>query len=167
MLMFAVLARERRRLFSLLLLTFLLCAVTAHGSPASAASLNVKIRQLNPNGTVQQVTCVPKTKCLLPIDIQTGSTKESVTVHVLYVPGNVLFEFETPKGFFYAGDTTPADKQNVVYEPRWHGVKPQTTPTTTNVTLFLPLVPHVEVAPILNAVKQRVADVEIITEQGP
>jgi len=141
--------------------------VSLHSEAAFSASLTVKIRQLNPDGAVQQVTCAPKTKCLLPIDIQTGATKETLTVHVLFVPGNVLFEFETPKGFFYAGDTTPADSHNILYEPRWHGVKPQKTPSTTNVTLFLPLVPHAEMAPILNAVKQRVGDLEIITEQAP
>ena len=110
MLMFAILARERARLLRFLLLPFLFCFLTSHASAASAASLNVKVRQVNPDGAVQQVTCTDKEfKCLLPIDIQTGATKETLTVHVLDVPGNVLFEFETPKGYLYAGEKTPAD----------------------------------------------------------
>jgi len=167
MLMFAVLARERARLFRLLLLPFLFCVVTAHGSAASAASLNVKIRQLNPDSGIQQVTCTDNTKCLLPLDIQTGATKETLTVHVMFVPGNVLFEFETPKGYLYAGDKNPSDPQYAAYETIWTRGKAQSATSVSPVTLFLPLVQQAAVAPILSAVQQPVADLEITTEATP
>jgi|SRR6185437_2467384 len=167
MLMFVVLARERGCLFRPLLLPFLFCFVMAHGSAASAASLNVKIRQVNPDSAIQQVTCAPNTKCLLPIDIKTGATKQTLTVHVLYVPGNVLFEFETPKGYLYAGDKNPADAEHAAYETIWTRGKAQSTASISPVTLFLPPVPHAEVAPMLSAVQQSVADLEITTVQAP
>lgn len=167
MLMFAVLARERGRLFRLLLLPFLFCFATAHISVASAASLNVKIRQLDPAGAVQQVTCAPNKKCVLPIDIQTGATKETLTVHVFFVPGNVLVEFQTPEGFLYAGDKNPADKQHSPYETIWHNASARNKPTTYHITLFTPFAPRAEGAPIINAVKQSVADLEITMEEAP
>lgn len=102
----------------------------------------------------------------MPIDIQTGPIKETLTVHVLFVPGNALFEFETPKGFLYAGDKTPADKRTAIYRTIWYEDKAKNTPST-NVTLFLPLVPHAEVAPMLNTVQTPVADLEITTEAAP
>jgi hypothetical protein len=127
----------------------------------------VKIRQVNPDSAIQQVTCTDNTNCLLPIDIQTGTTKETLTVHVLFVPGNVLFEFETPKGYLYAGDKNPADAEHAAYETIWTRAKAQSTASIAPVTLFLPLVPHAEVAPMLSAVQQSVADLEITTEQAP
>jgi hypothetical protein len=167
MLMFAVLARERGRLFRLLLLPFLFCFVTAHGSVASAASLNVKIRQLNPAGEAHQVTCVERKKCVLPIDIQTGTTKETLTVDISFVPGNVLFKFQTPKGYLYAGAKNPADKEHAIYETIWTGGKARSTPSISEVSLFLPVVPNAMLAPISNTVQQPVADLEITTEETP
>lgn len=167
MLMFAVLARERGRLLRLLLLPFLLWSVMVHGSAASAASLNVKIRQVNPDSEIQQVTCTDNTKCVLPIDIQTGATKETLTVHVMFVPGNVLFKFETPKGYLYAGEKNPADAEHAAYETIWTRGKAQSATTISPVTLFLPLVAEAMMAPILSAVQQPVADLEITTEQQP
>ena len=165
--MFAVLARERGRLFGLLLLPFLFCFVTSHINAAHAASLNVKIRQVNPDGATQQIICTDNTKCVLPLDIQTGATKETLTVHVLFVPGNVLFEFETPKGYLYAGEKTPADPQDVRYETIWTRGKAQSAKSITPVTLFLPLVQQAAVAPILSTVQRPVADLEITTEAAP
>jgi hypothetical protein len=144
--------------------------VSLHSEAAFAASLNVKIRQLNPDGTVQQVTCTPTAKCLLPIDIQTKQGKKvTLTVHILFVPGgNALFKFETPDGYFYAGDKNPADKQNAIYEANWHGAAVKPAPSTTDVTLFLPLTLHAEVGPTLRtSVEQPAADLEITTEQLP
>lgn len=155
--------RKSRRL----LLLFLFCLVSAHANAASTASLNVKIRQIGPANAVQQVTCTANMKCVLPIDIQTGATKETLTVHVLFVPGNVLFEFETPKGYLYAGEKNPADKQHPVYETLWTRGKAQSKSIVSSVTLFQPLVPHAEMAPILSAVKEPVADLEITTKQAP
>ena len=160
-------ARNRVRISRLLLLSILLLIALHSQSAFFSASLTVKIRQVNPDSAIQQVTCTNNTKCLLPIDIQTGATKQTLIVHVLFVPGNVLFEFETPKGYLYAGDKTPADKQHAVYETIWTRGKAQSKTTISPVTLFLPLVPHAEVAPMLSAGQQPVADLEITTEQAP
>lgn len=166
MLMFAVLARGR--LFRLLLSAFLFCFATVHGGAASAASLNVKVRQVNPDSAIQQVTCTDKEfKCLLPLDIQTGATKETLTVHVLFVPGNALFEFESPKGYLYAGDRPQADKDYPVYETIWHKAPVRNKPSTHDVTLFLPLVPRAGGVPILTAAQQPVADLAITMEEAP
>ena len=174
MLMFAVLARERARLFRFLLLPFLLCVVTAHGSAASAASLTVKIRQLNAAGEVQQVTCAEKTKCVLPIDVQTKQgKKETLTALILFAPGVALFQFQTPDGFLYAWDKK-ADN-DAVYETIWHEAAPAGKPSTGDVTLFLPAVPIAVEAPILNVAREAalkathpaVADLEIAVEAAP
>ena len=159
-------ARGRGRNTGFLLLSglfFLL--VSLHSEAAFSASLTVKIRQVNPDSAIQEVNCAERAKCVLPIDIQTGTTKQTLTVHVHFVP--VLFEFETPKGFLYAGDKSPADKQNAVYQTIWTKGKAQSKSTISPVTLFLPLVPHAEVAPMLSAVQQPVADLEITTVQAP
>lgn len=168
MLMFAVLARERARLFRLLLLPFLFCYLTAHGSAASAASLNVKVKQLNPTSEAQQVTCVLDAKCLLPIDIQTGSTKETLTVEASFMAGGVQFKFQTPKGYLYAGLTPQADPQYPLYETIWHTAAGEAgTPSTTDITLFLPVVAFPVIAQATTSVEQSVAEIEITTEQQP
>jgi hypothetical protein len=159
-------ARNRGRKSRLLLLPLLLL-VSLHSQTAFSASLSVKIRQVNPDSEIQQVTCTDNTKCVLPIDIQTGATKETLTVHVLFVPGNVLFEFETPKGYLYAGEKNPADAEHAAYETIWTGGKAQSTASISPVTLFLPLVAQAAVAPILSTVEQPVADLEITTEAAP
>jgi hypothetical protein len=168
MLMFAVLARERSRRFRLLLLPFLFCFASAHSSAASAASLTVKIRQVNPDGAVQQATCADHKKCLLPVAIQTSSAqKETLSVSIEFVPGNVLLEFQSPKGYLYTGSKTPADKNHGFYEIIWHKAVAPNKPVTSDITLFLPAVPHAEVAPMLNVAQQPVADLEITTEATP
>jgi hypothetical protein len=167
MLMFAVLARERRCLFRLLLLAFLVCLATVNGSAASAASLNVKIRQLKPDGQTQQVTCIPNTKCVLPIDIQTGSTKETVTIGIDFVRGTVLARFQTPKGYLYAGNNPQADTKHPLYESIWHGATAAGKASIADITLFLPLIPFPGVGMMLNAVQQPVAELEITTDPQP
>ena len=173
MLMFAVLARERGCLFRLLLMPFLFCFVMAHGSAASAASLNVKIRQLNPAGEVQQATCAVGTPCLVPVDIQTNQKKkETVNARIEFVPGNVLSEFKGPDGYLYAGDKADSDTQ---YETLWHAAVSPNKTSIYDVTLFLPAVPNADAAPILNAKYEAahktthaaVADLEITMEQSP
>ena len=160
-------ARRRGRTVSLWLLSLFVLLVSLHSEAAFSASLTVKIRQVNPDSEVQQVTCTDNTKCVLPLDIQTGATKETLTVHVLFVPGNVLFEFETPKGYLYAGEKTPADVENAVYETIWTRGKAQSKASISPVTLFLPLVPLAALAPMLSAVQQPVVDLEITTEEAP
>jgi len=173
MLMFAVLARERPRLFRLWLLPFLFCLATTQGNAASAASLNVKIRQLNPTSEVQQVTCTQKTKCLLPIDIQTGATKETLTVNILFAAPTVLIKFQTPKGFLYAGTTTPDNKSH--YETLLPRTLTQGKTSTEDVTLYSPPVPNPFITPILDAAHEAelkiahsaVATLEITTQPAP
>ena len=160
-------ARRRGRITSFWLLPVLLSLVSLQSEAAFSASLAVKIRQLNPAGEVQQATCTEHKKCVLPLEIQTGAQKETLTVHVLFVSGNVLFEFETPHGYVYAGEKNPADKQHTVYETIWRGAKAQNTPSTSDITLFLPLVPLAAIAPILKTPQQPVADMEITTEETP
>jgi len=159
--------RRGGRNTGLLLLSLLFLLVSLHSEAAFSASLAVKIRQVNPSRDVQQVTCTEHKKCVLPIDIQTGATKETLTVHVLFVPGNALVEFESPKGFLYAGDKSPADKQHATYETIWQPAKATNKLATSDITLFYPVVPFAAVAPILTAPQQAVADLEITTEETP
>jgi hypothetical protein len=173
MLMFAVLARERRRLFRFLVLPLLFSVLAAHGSVASAATLNVKIRQLNPDGADQQVTCAEKQKCELPIDIQTGSTKQSLTVSILFATPRMLIRFQTPKANLYAGETTPDNKH--FYDAFWPRTLSQGKTSTENVTLYSLAGPTPIIAPILDADREAglkithsaVATLEVTTQTVP
>jgi hypothetical protein len=148
------------------LLTLLILS-SFHCQAASAASLTVKIRQLHPDGQPQQITYIPKTKCLLPIDIQTGSTKETLTVGIDFVRGTVMARFQTPKGYLYAGNNPQADSKHPLYETIWHTATVAGKPSTADITLFLPLFPYPGVGMVLNAVQQPVAELEITTEPQP
>jgi hypothetical protein len=164
---FQLATRRRGRNRCLRFLPVLFLLVSLHSEAASSASLSVKIRQLNPASEVQQVTCNEHKKCVLPIGIQTGATKQTLTVHVLFAPGNVLFEFETAKGFLYAGDKSPSDKQHAKYRAMWQPAQAQNTPASSNITLFLPSVSLAATARILTVPQQPVADLEITTEETP
>ena len=141
-------------------------AAPAKTAPSAAKSLSVTIRQVNPDGTAQHVKCSEHKKCVLPIAIQTGAKKQTLTVHILFVSGNVLFEFETPKGYLYAGPKTPADK-TADYETIWHKTPVQLKSPVVDVTLFQPLVPRATGAPFLKTPQQAVADLEITTGETP
>jgi hypothetical protein len=167
-------ARNRGRKSRRLLLPFLVLA-SLQSQTAFAASLTVKIRQVNPAGDVQQVTCASKTKCVLPIDIQTKQgKKETLTALILFAPGAALFQFQTPDGFLYAWDKKPGD-ENAVYETVWHEAVPAKNPLTANITLFLPALPRAVGAPILNVAHeaeqkvahQPVADLEMTVAAAP
>jgi hypothetical protein len=159
-------ARRYGRVPLLLLLSGLLLVLSVHSEAAPPASLSVKIRQLNPDGQIQQVTCTPNTKCVLPVDIQTGATKETLTVQILFVPNNVVMRFQTPSGYLFTGARNPTDKY-ALYEGRWRDT-PATGKTKAAVTtLFIPLRPHPEVGLSHEDMKQPVADLEITTEQLP
>jgi hypothetical protein len=182
--------RRRGRIGNLLLLALLL-ALSHHSAaavpatpvavPAPAAkvavpaSLQVKIRQINPDSATREVTCAVKKKCLLPIEIKTSQAKtETLTVDISFVPGNVLFTFQTPEGYLYAGDKNAGDKDSV-YSTIWHKAPGRDKAATYNVTLFLPAVPHAFAAPILpltheaarGVTHQAVADLEFTTQQVP
>lgn len=158
--------RGRGRTSLLLLMSGLFLLVSLHSEAASSASLSVKIRQLNPDGQIQEVTCAPNTKCLLSLDIQTGQTKETLTAGIFFVPNSVAIRFKAPDGYLFTGDRNPTDKY-ALYGGRWHDA-PATGKTKTAVTtLFVPLRPLPEVGLLRGDMKQPVADLEITTEQFP
>ncbi len=163
-------ARNRGRYLSLLLLSlFLLASLHSEAAPAPApapSSLTVEIRQIDTAGEVHQVTCSSKAKCLLSLDIQTKQgKKETLTVHVTFVPGSVLFQFETPDGYLYSRDNN-ADVQHTFYETIAHNLVVPNKPLTRDITLFLPAVRPALVAPLMKTVQQPVAILEI-TETAP
>jgi hypothetical protein len=158
--------RGRWRNAGLLCLSLFL-SISLYSEAACSASLVVKIKQLNPEGGLQQVTCTDDQKCVLPVDIQTGQTKKTLTVGISFVPGNVLMTFATPDGFLYAGDTNPADTQHAIYETLWHRAVAQNEPSISDVTLFSPAVPNALLVPALSAVEKPVADLEITLETTP
>jgi hypothetical protein len=159
-------ARRSGRYAGFLLFSAFFLLVSLHSGAAFSASLAVKIRQLNPDGQIQQVTCVNHQQCILQLGIRTAQAQtETLNVHVLFVPGNVLLEFETPKGYLYAGPKTAAAK-HVDYRTIWRNTSALNKPFADDVTLFLPLVAH-PAAPRLNVAQQPVADLEVTTEQVP
>jgi hypothetical protein len=139
-------ARNRGRKSRVFLLPLLLLA-SLHSQAAFSASLTVKIRQLNPDGAVQQVTCAAMQKCLLPVDIQSGATKETLTLNVNLMRGTLLAKFQTPKGFLFVGDTFFGDS---VYKPIWQRVLTPGKASTEVVTLYLPAMPRPIEAPMLD-----------------
>lgn len=144
--------------------------VILQASSAFAASLNVKVRQLNPAGASHAVLCVPNTKCLLPLDIRTASGKsETVTAEFSYsskVP-TLLAEFRTKQGYFYTGEKNPADRKTAFSETIWRGFYDKSKAQTFNTTLFLPAVPNPVTAMILRTAQNPVADLEITVEVAP
>lgn len=139
MLMFAVVARERSRLFRFLLLPFLLCYVTGHANAASTASLNVKIRQLNPDSAIQQAICADGKQCQLTLPLVTAQGKKTdLTVSAFFVPNTMLLRFQTPDGYFYTRDKTVTD-QHQDYETTLHKKVTPEKSATYDVTLYLPM----------------------------
>jgi hypothetical protein len=160
-------ARMRRRISRLLLLSLPFFLVSLHSEAAPSASLTVKIKQLNPGGAVQQVTCIPNAQCVLPVDIQIGASRETLKVGIDFVRGTVLARFQTPKGYLYAGNNPQADVRHPLYESIWHGATVAGKPSTANITLFLPLIRYPGVGMMLDAVQQPVAELEITMEPQP
>lgn len=158
-------ARNRGRYLSLLLFSLFLL-VSHHSEAAPSASLTVKIRQLKPDGAVQQIICTVKGKCLLPVPITVGAQRKTVTAKILFVPGNVMFTFETPDGFLYARDKN-ADAKYPYYKTMWTATVGPNKPPTRDVTLFLPAVPLAGLGRIVKTVQQPVAELEITMEPAP
>lgn len=126
-------AHKCRRKSRILLLPILLLA-SLHTQAAPSTSLKVKIRQLNPDGAFQQVTCALKTKCTLPIDIQTGSAKQTLTASVLFAPPRMMIRFQTPQGNLWAGDANSDNHR--FYETLWPRTLSEGKTLTENVTLY-------------------------------
>ena len=158
----------RNPLLWLVCLSVILCSGSAF-----AASLTVKIRQINPNGAVQQVTCAENTRCPVPVTIQTAGKTDTVTVNITFVKETLLAEFQTAKGFLYSANNL-TDK-NALYETIWHSALPKDKASTADVTLYLPAVRLAPSAPMLGVAKeaaakvshQAVATLEITVQRGP
>lgn len=159
----------------MVLLFFPVLLISLYSEAAHSASLTLKIRQLNPDGPVQQVTCTEKSKCVLPVAIHVAQPQnQSVSAQILFVRGSVLITFKTPDGYLYTGEKESADK-DAAYETIWHGTVAPSKPSIHNATLFLTAVPNAVVAPILNVAKEAekktahpaVADLEISLEAAP
>jgi hypothetical protein len=165
-------ARRRGRTAAFLLLAVLFSFVSLYSEAAFSASLIVTIKKINPENGIQQVTCTARQKCVLPIAIQNGANKETITAHILFVPGSLLAKFQGPDGYYYAGDTGNTKE---FYEVTWRKSGPRDKPETYDVTLFLPVVPHPEVAPILSVAHEAaehithapVANLEITAQPAP
>lgn len=157
-------ALNRGRYVSLLLLSLFLF-VSLHSEAAPSASLIVKIRQLNPDGAVQQIICTAKANCLLPVPIAVGAQRKTVTAKILFVPGSVMFAFETPDGFLYARDKN-ADPKIPYYKTMWAAALGPNKPPTRDITLFLPAV-SLALARVVKTVQQPVAELEITMEAAP
>jgi hypothetical protein len=146
--------------------------ISLHSAAAFSASLTVTIRQLNPDSAVQQVTCVDHQKCVLPLVINAGQpTTQSLNINIEYIPGDLLLEFQAPKGYFYADDTVDTIG---FYNTIWSKAVPGDKPATYDVTLFQPLVPHMEALILsvaheasLNIAHAAVANLEITTQPVP
>ncbi len=141
------------------------CSLVAlHSTTALAASLNVKIRQLDHAGEAKAAICKELKKCDVPLDIQTAQGKKAVTVQVEFFKGSGLrLEFQTPKGYLYARDKNPADAIRGMYETIWH-TDVGKVKSPYSVSLFLPAVPNPITAPLLNKANEPIADLEITAE---
>ncbi len=156
------------------LLPALLVISAFHCDAASAASLMVKIRQINPDGQAQQVTCAYKQNCVLTVAIRSAQGQnETLTVTAHLNTTAVLAKFQTDKGYLYVINEW-VDK-TTGYETRWHRALAQGNTSTDDVTLYLPAVPHALSAPILDAAHEAelniahpaVATLEITTQSMP
>ncbi len=157
--------KKNNRRFTALAISFM---AILHAQSASAASLNVKIRQVDPAGNLKTITCAPNKKCELPLDIKTKTKTETVTVGINFTPPhNILIAFQTPQGFLYAEEKDPGRQHFGKYQATWMGAELHEKPTPAIVNLFEPYVPSPVLAPPLNTAKDHVADLEITVEAAP
>jgi hypothetical protein len=157
----------------LVLFAVLFLFVSLYSETAFSASLIVTIKQINPEGGIQQVTCVARQKCVLPLLIQTHQAQqETLNLTLGFVPGSLFAVFQTAKGYLYADDKGDT---NGAYNAIWHKGVPIDKPSTYDITLFLPAMPQVGVASILGVAHEAalhvihapVADLEITTQPVP
>ncbi|TAL40200.1 MAG: hypothetical protein EPN97_00545 [Alphaproteobacteria bacterium] len=133
----------KRALHSLpqaLWILFFLTAAFLFAKPAYAASLTVEVKQVNPDGAAQTVTCTLLQKqCTLPVVINAGTAaQQSVNIQVVYHNGGLALNFKTTGGYFYTGSMIGKD---VLYQALWNAPLQGGTSTYT-VTLFQPLTPN-------------------------
>ena len=152
-------AHRGGRYAGFLLFSALFLLVSLHSGAAFSASLAVKIRQLNPPGAIQQVTCAEHQKCLLPIEINPAQLQaETLTVALTFASGNLIARFLLPKGTLFAGDKGDTSGH---YFPIWHKSLTTNGPSTYDINLFLP------VAPNAASTQQPIAALEITAQPNP
>jgi hypothetical protein len=171
--------RGRGRIAAFFLLCFSFFIVLSAQGQAAASSLLVTIKQINPAGDTQTVTCPAKQRCLVTMALIEGSSmqRENVTVQIDFVPGALLLEFQTPEGYLYAGEKLPGDTSHTYdnYEVIWHRALTSGQASTEDVTLYSPVVKNPVLAPILsvaheaaqNIAHPAVATLEITTQPAP
>lgn len=104
---------------------------------ASAASLTVAVRQVNPDSAPQTVTCQLKSSCNLPFVINAGQpSAQSLNINIAYVSGRMAVTFQIESKYFYTGDT--GDTKNP-YNVLWIKEVSGNAPASHQVTLFQPL----------------------------
>ncbi len=153
---------------------FLLLLSLLPAKAAAAASLTVKVGQVNPVSAVQQATCVYKEKCSLQLPINQGQADaQTLSIKIQYIPTKMIFQFEGKDGFFYSADEGIKDG---VYNVFWPQNTPDDSTTATyHVTLFGPTVLHPESALMLRmtdetarqAVHTPIATLEITATSNP
>jgi hypothetical protein len=131
-------ARSRGRYFSLLLLSFFLTvSLHSEAAPASAPSLTVKIRQINPASAVQQIVCASHQRCDLPIALNAAAPEvDALTISLTYAPDNLLARFKTAHVMLVAADKGDASGSRSAI---WHKHLPASGPATYGITLYLPV----------------------------
>jgi hypothetical protein len=168
--------RSRSRIPAFFLLCVSFFIVLSAPGQAAASSLLVTIKQINPAGDTQTITCAAKQRCLVTMGLIEGSSmqRENVTVQIDFVPGALLLEFQTPRGYLYAGEKLPGNN-NDNYEVIWHRALTSGQASTEDVTLYSPVVTNPVLAPILsmaheaaqNIAHPAIATLEITTQPAP
>ena len=128
-----------RRAFLWSLLSFGFFAALSVRAQEAAGPAKITVSVQPANATAQKATCDAATyECKVPVTIQTAGKTETLTVHILYVPGGALFNFETPEGYLYAGAKTQADPQHPEYTTMWHTTVGATGASVSDITLYGP-----------------------------
>jgi hypothetical protein len=139
---FQSLSRALAKLLPVWAFFFLTAAIfsQAFADTAKNASLTVAIKQVNPDGEAQTVTCTLLQKqCTLPLVINAGTAaQQSVNVQVVYHAGGLALNFKSDGGYFYTSSMIGKD---AVYSALWNNPL-QGGASTYKITLFQPLTPN-------------------------
>jgi hypothetical protein len=128
--------------------------------------LKVSVKQVNPDGVAQEVTCAAMQKgCSLPLVINAGTAvQQSLNILVAYVSGKAVLTFQSGAKYFYTRDTTAVKD---IYNPLWIK-RVSGNAATYKITLFQPLTQRlVDSKAISNIVHTPVADLEVTATPGP